>query len=77
MDIKPNKNKIIISLGTGLFIYLFVAFIVRCFPLGCRWWDPEEFLLIARNVLIPVFIIAYLIKSLFEKNKIFIFLKLF
>ncbi|PIN86770.1 hypothetical protein COV19_03130 [Candidatus Woesearchaeota archaeon CG10_big_fil_rev_8_21_14_0_10_44_13] len=69
MDFKPNKKKMIISLGAALFVYLFIAFIMRCFPLGCEWWEPREFLIIARDVPIPAFFIAYLFLSLIKKKK--------
>lgn len=60
MDFRPDRRKIMYPLVIALAVYLFVAFFLRCFPLGCEPWDPGQLALAAVYVFAPVFAVLYL-----------------
>lgn len=67
MNFKPTKRKITGAVSAALIIYITVVFLLRCFPLGCELWDWQQFILAAKYVAIPAFLLAYLIIALIEK----------
>jgi len=68
MDFKVTKRKIIWSIIIALAGFLFVGFILRCFPLGCVLFDADELAKALIYVFVLVFILVYIIWSLIQKR---------
>jgi hypothetical protein len=63
------EKRIILSLMLGLSVFVFVAVFLRCFPLGCTFFDWKELGKIFIYIVIPVFVITYLLTGLLKKWK--------
>ncbi len=60
------RYTIIGSLAVSIPIFLFVAFFLRCYPLGCHLWDIGEIGKIFAYVFIPVFFISEIIMRVYK-----------
>jgi len=69
MNFKFTKRKIIWSVVIALVVFLFAGFILRCFPLGCILFDADELIKILIYIVVPIFILEYLVWSLIQKRK--------
>lgn len=59
-------RKITMSLLISLAAFLLVGFGLRCFPLGCIWFDWGELLKVFLYIFIPAFVLSLTALKLFE-----------
>lgn len=62
-------KKIRRSFLAAFLVFLFITFGLRCFPLGCVFFDLEEITKILLFVGIPLFGIIYIMMELYPEKK--------
>jgi hypothetical protein len=69
MEFRFTKKKTIWSLVIALAVFLFIGFVLRCFPLGCVLFYFNELIKVLIYASLPGFILTYLIWSIIQRGK--------